>query len=94
MVNSTSFAHLMLTLCDMERDLGLNNLTGNEKLVLSAVAILAEKGEGNAHIDDLRAHKLVRDMPMPTLYRALSELIKKQKCVHLGSPRSGLYGLA
>lgn len=85
------FARLLETIMDMKKDVGLNNFTSNEQQVYAAVVLLSNDTKLPVSIHDIKSHDLVRDIPMPTIYRSFNRLIKAKKVCHVGSNRSGLY---
>ena len=91
MSNRMVFARLLETITDMEKDVGLNNFTSNEQQVYAAVVLLSNDTNLPVSIHDIKSHDLVRDIPMPTIYRSFNRLIKAKKICHIGSDRSGLY---
>ncbi len=91
MSNRMVFARLLETIMDMEKDVGLNNFTSNEQQVYAAVVLLSNDTNLPVSIHDIKSHDLVRDIPMPTIYRSFNRLIRAKKICHVGSDRSGLY---
>ena len=91
MSNRLVFARLLETITDMEKDVGLNNFSSNEQQVYAAVVLLSNDTNLPVSIHDIKSHDLVRDIPMPTIYRSFNRLIKAKKICHIGSDRSGLY---
>jgi hypothetical protein len=87
------FARLLETIADMEKDIGLGNFTSNEQQVYAAVVLLSNDTGNPVSIHDIRAHFLVKDIPVPTIYRAFNRLISAEKIVHIGGERSGLYAI-
>ena len=87
------FARLLETIMDMEKDVGLNNFTSNEQQIYAAVVLLSNDTTLPVSIHDIRSHYLVRDIPMPTIYRSFNRLIRAKKICHMGSDRSGLYAI-
>ena len=87
------FARLLETIMDMEKDVGLSNFTSNEQQVYAAVVLLSNDTASPVSIHDIRTHYLVRDIPMPTIYRSFNRLIRAKKICHIGSDRSGLYAI-
>ena len=93
MSNRLVFARLLETIMDMEKDVGLSNFTSNEQKVYAAVILLSNDTTLPVSIHDIRSHYLVRDIPMPTIYRSFNRLIRANKICHIGSDRSGLYAI-
>ena len=85
------FARLLETIADMEKDVGLADFTANEKQVYAAIVLLSNDTNEPVSIHDLRTHYLVRNIPMPTVYRSFNRLISSKKINHIGGERSGLY---
>ena len=93
MSSRLAFARLVETIMDMEKDLGLNNFTSNEQQVYAAVVLLSNDTNSPVSIHDIRSHDLVRNIPMPTIYRSFNRLMRAKKICHIGSDRSGLYAI-
>ena len=93
MSNRLVFARLLETIADMEKDIGLGEFTSNEQQVYAAVVLLSNDTKNPVSIHDIRTHYLVRDIPMPTVYRSFNRLIKGNKIAHIGGERSGLYAI-
>lgn len=87
------FARLLETITDMEKDLGLSNFTANEQQIYAAVVLLSNDTNQPVSIHSIRSHYLVRNMPMPSVYRSFARLISSNKICHIGSDRSGLYAI-
>tara|TARA_B100001093_G_C26826941_1_gene1014459 strand:- start:1545 stop:1850 length:306 start_codon:yes stop_codon:yes gene_type:complete len=68
-------AQLNLLVRSVEVDLGIGNVTSNEKAVLSAVSLLIGVGSREVSVQQLVEHELVKDIPKPTVYRALKSLV-------------------
>ena len=94
MSNRLVFARLLETIMDMEKDVGLNNFTSSEQQVYAAVVLLSNDTNLPVSIHDIKSHDLVREIPMPTIYRSFNRLIRAKKICHIGSDRSGLYAIA
>ena len=87
------FARLLETITDMEKDVGLAGFTANEQHVYAAVVLLSNDTNEPVSIYDIRSHYLVRNIPMPTVYRSFNRLISTEKIIHIGGERSGLYAI-
>ena len=87
------FARLLETITDMEEDVGLAEFTANEQQVYAAVVLLSNDTYATVPIHDIRSHYLVRNIPMPTVYRSFNRLIGAKKITHIGGERSGLYAI-
>ena len=75
----------------MERELKLQHLTTSDKQVLSAIVLLSHDEGNNAHLNDLKKHQLVSDIPLPSVYKSLKHLIQVGLVTKIGSERSGIY---
>ena len=93
MSNRLVFSRLLETITDMEKDVGLADFTANEQQVYAAVILLSNDTNTPVSIHDIRAHYLVRNIPMPTVYRSFNRLISGNKIAHIGGERSGLYAV-
>ena len=91
MSNIKILANLMQMTDTMERELNLQHLTSSDKQVLSAIVLLSDDEGDNAHLDDLKKHQLVSDIPLPSLYKSLKHLIQDGLITKIGSERSGIY---
>ena len=78
----------------MERDLGLGDLSQNEKDVLYAVQVAYNSGNGVARSDDIRNHMLLQSMTQPTFHRSLKSLVKKGYVRHVPNTKAGAYIMA
>ena len=86
-------ARLLDTMTDMEKDDGLADFTANDQQVYAAVVLLSNDTNEPVPIHDIRSHYLVRNIPMPTVYRSFTRLISAEKIIHIGGERSGLYAI-
>ncbi len=68
-------AQLNLLVRSVEVDLGISDVTQSEKAILSAVSLLATAGTEEVSVQKLLEHELVKDIPKPTVYRALKSLV-------------------
>ena len=68
-------AQLNLLVRSVEVDLGLSNVTSSEKAILSAISLLAKPDAAEVSVQKLLEHELVKDIPKPTVYRALKSLV-------------------
>ena len=86
-----SVAQLRELLLGMEHELGIGDLSQNEKDVLYAVQIAFSTGNGVARSDDIRNHILLRSMTQPTFHRSLKSLVKKGLVSHAPDTKAGSY---
>lgn len=77
---------------NIENDLGLAELSEREKDVLYAASLVANE-YGEVSVSILQTHDLVRPIPRPTVYRAISRLGEKGLLSRVGSASSGRYQL-
>lgn len=89
-----SVAQLRELLMGMERDLGLGDLSQNEKDVLYAVQVACNADSGVARSDDIRNHMLLQTMTQPTFHRSLKSLVKKGYVGHAPNTKAGAYIMA
>ncbi len=87
---TSAVAKMRSMLLEMEKDLGLAELSEAQRDVLYAITLLSSK-EGIANIDDIQAHELTQLISRPTLFRALNSLLEKNIIVRVGTERSGKY---
>ena len=93
MSNIQILANLIQMADTMERELQLQHLTTSDKQILSAIVLLSDDEGDNAHLDALKKHQLVSDIPLPSLYKSLKHLIQVGLVTKIGSERSGIYQL-
>ena len=93
MSNINILADLVQMTNTLERELNLQHLTTSDKQVLSAIVLLSDNEGDNAHLDDLKKHQLVSDIPLPSLYKSLKHLIQVGLVRKIGTQRSGIYQL-
>jgi len=88
------YADLLQVTKLMEVDLGLDGLTHTDQQVLATIVLLSNDGQSEALLQDLKAHTLTKNIPTPSLYRSLKNLIEHGIVLKIGSERSGIYKLA
>jgi hypothetical protein len=93
MSNIKILADLIQMTNTLERELKFQHLTTNDKQVLSAIVLLSDDEGDNAHLNDLKNHQLICDIPLPTLYKSLKHLIQVGLVTKIGTERSGIYQL-
>ena len=91
MSSFSHYANLRQLLAEMEDDLQISTLTEIDKKVMSTLVLLRGDKDQPVHLDDIRNHNLIYDIPSPTLYRSFQTLIKNGFIQKVGSVRSGLY---
>ena len=90
-----NYSTLIAVVKQMESDLGLSDLSEAERLVLAAIGILQEKIGVSEFVPskEIINQELCAKMSAPTFYKALSELLRREKIeVPLGR-KKGLYRL-
>ena len=93
MSNIKILADLVQMTNTLERELNLQHLTTSDKQVLSAIVLLSKNEGVDTHLNDLKNHQLIRDIPLPTLYKSLKHLIQVGLVTKIGTERSGIYQL-
>ena len=89
-----SYAKLREVLFQIEKDLGIEELTETERKVLAVLAKLSGGTKRHVKLDQIRQDEIVTDVPAPSLYRAFSTLQKQGYICRSGGQRSGLYHLS
>ena len=88
------YADLLQITKSMEADLGLDGLTHTDQQVLSTIVLLSNDGQSEALLQDLKVHALTKNIPTPSLYRSLKNLMEHGIVLRVGNERSGIYRLA
>jgi len=88
-----SVAQLRELLLGMEQELGIGDLSQNEKDVLYAVQIAMTSSNGVAKSDDIRSQILLQNMTQPTFHRSLKSLIQHGLVGHAPQTKAGSYVL-
>jgi DNA-binding MarR family transcriptional regulator len=86
-----SVAQLRELLLGMEQELGIGELSQNEKDVLYAVQVAHNSNHNVAKSDDIRNQVLLSTMTQPTFHRSLKSLIKKGLVGHAPNTKAGSY---
>ena len=84
-------AQLRELLHGMEQDLGLGQLTHNEKDVFYAVQLVISSANGIARSEDIKNHELTRAITQPTFHRSLKSLVEKGFIAHAPNTKAGSY---
>ena len=87
-------AQLRELLVGMEHDLGLGDISQNEKDVFYAVVSVIEANsnrEGVAKSDDIKSHLLVQGMTQPTFHRSLKSLLDMGLIERAANTKAGSY---
>lgn len=89
------YAQLLSVLRDMEDDIGLSDNTVAEKNIISAIAQLqSDRGsDGFVASKEIKAHKLCSDIPNPSFFRALKNLLILGLLTLPANRKKGLYRL-
>ena len=87
-----NFSNLRKLLLFMEQDLGVADLTNDEKNLLAAITDQADNN-GEFRSELVRTHSLVVDMSHGTFFRSLKKLIEKKIIVKNNDQRRSIYGL-
>lgn len=86
-------AQLQELLTGMERDLGLDVFSRDERKVLYALTSITSDDTMQAHSSELMEHKLCKNLSKPTFYRCLRRLVDRGVIVRSGSSKNGSYSL-
>jgi hypothetical protein len=92
MVMNRTLYQLRLLLHDMEKDLGLNDLSAAERDVLYVIESLAVQNQNIAsHL--ILSHDLLKNNSRPTIYRALNILIDKNRIQRSSTVGRGVFNM-
>ena len=94
MANRKIYADLLQVTKSMEADLGLGGLTNTDQQALASIVLVSNDGQSEALLQDLKVHTLTKDIPTPSLYRSLKNLIECGIVINIGSERAEIYKLA
>ena len=89
--NAAMLRHVLIK---METSLGLKDLSPSERDVYYAAVTLSETYGKIVKSENIRTHESLSNMPVPTLYRSLSELVKKSYLCHPEGTKRGLFSVA
>jgi hypothetical protein len=92
-VNIKSVAQLRALLFEMERSLGLVDLSQNERDVLYAINEVSTGSPRAARSEAIRGHPLAASIPQATYHRALKSLVQRGLVSHAPETRAGHYVL-
>lgn len=90
-MNIKSLAQLRALLFEMEKTLGLVDLSQNERDVLYAINEVSSGASRAARSDAIRNHPLAAAIPQATYHRALKSLVERGLIAHAPETRAGLY---
>lgn len=90
-MNIKSLAQLRALLFEMEKTLGLVDLSQNERDVLYAINEVSSGASRAARSDAIRNHPLAAAIPQATYHRALKSLVERGLIAHAPDTRAGLY---
>ena len=95
MNNLERYAQLRSILRDMEEDIGLSDNTFAEKNIISALAQLqaADSFKGFVASREIKAHRLCSNIPNPSFFRALKQLVETGLLTLPANRKKGLYRL-
>ena len=88
-----NFSSLRKMLQFMEQDLGVADLSNDEKNLLAAITDQADKN-GEFRSELVRTHSLVVDMSHGTFFRSLKKLIEKKIILKSSDQRRSIYRLS
>ena len=87
-----NFSNMRKMLQFMEQDLGVSDLSNDEKNLLAAITDQTDKA-GEFRSEIVRAHSLVVDMSHGTFFRSLKKLIEKSIILKSSDKRRSIYRL-
>lgn len=90
----TAFGRLMAMLAEMERDLGLVDLSEPERRILGAVGSLISQGQETVSSRAIKSDIACAHLTDPTYYRGLKSLVNKGFIRVIDGRKTGLYTLA
>lgn len=90
-VNIKSLAQLRSLLFEMEKTVGLVDLSQNERDVLYAINEVSQGTPRAARSDAIRNHPLAAAIPQATYHRALKSLVQRGLVAHAPETRAGHY---
>lgn len=90
-LNIKSVSQLRALLFDMEKALGLVDLSPNERDVLYAITEVSSGTPRAARSDAIRNHPLAAAIPQATYHRALKSLVERGLIAHAPETRAGHY---
>ncbi|WP_157933029.1 hypothetical protein [Roseovarius salinarum] len=73
----------------MEKDLGLDKLSEDERILIYALSVMSPDGNGVVRSVELKRHPLCRKFSNPTFYRTLRALLDKGFVSRAGPRRTG-----
>lgn len=83
-------AALRAMLHEMEQETGLDTLSAGQRDVMYAAQAVSSD-DGQASLQDIQSHPLLKGMTRPTFFRHLATLGEQKLLVRVGSERSGRY---
>jgi DNA-binding MarR family transcriptional regulator len=90
-LNIKSVSQLRALLFDMEKALGLVDLSPNERDVLYAITEVSSGTPRAARSEAIRNHPLAAAIPQATYHRALKSLVERGLIAHAPETRAGQY---
>lgn len=90
-MNIKSLAQLRALLFEMEKTLGLGELSATERDVLYAIHEVSSGSPRSARSEAIRNHPLAAAIPQATYHRALKSLVQRGMVAHASDTRAGHY---
>lgn len=90
-MNIRNVAQLRSLLLEMETNLGLVELSPNERDVLYAINEVSSGYPKSARSDAIRSHPLAAAIPQATYHRALKSLVQRGFVGHAPETKAGMY---
>jgi len=95
MSSMQNYSALIVVAKQMESDLGLSDLSEAERLVVAAISILQQRLSESEFVPTraIMQQELCAKMTVPTFYRALKELLRREAITIPEGRKKGLYRL-
>jgi hypothetical protein len=90
MNGNSRLAALRSMLHDMEREVGLQQLSSTQRDVYYAACLMRDD-DSLVRSEEMRTHPILSELPRSSFFRILRELSEAGYLRQAGSPRSGLY---
>jgi len=87
------FAELNDCMQTMEEDMGLKGLTHTDRQILSSMVLISKDGKRHILLNELKSHRLTKNVPIPSLFRSLHSLMQRGLVQKIGTERSATYTL-
>ncbi len=89
----SAFGRLMAMIAEMEKDLGLVDLSEPERRILGAIGALVSQGQEIVSSRSIKTETACEALTDPTYYRGLKSLVEKGYIRVIEGRKTGLYTL-